>query len=1035
MGNKSGGSQRAQDYFGTIAGILCCGPIDFISGVVADNALIWPNVLVWPASRVYVHSKRIGSNGTHVGIQCQDPHGLAVGDHFTTWNFDNADSRLNLQLGTVLTVNDAWGFEFATPSGVGSFGVFDFTEGFISRVAPFAINDLTRIGPVVYQCTTNHSASLANMPGTPGGAAYWQQFRLSLSSNPTLEAEPGAPDGSSTYPVAQLTSESHGEIFIYQGTATQTLDTTLEKVLAQYGHPAYRDQVVVVLKNFFFGRESATAPNVSVIAGRTPKQTVITGASAALDADGQANPLCVLAELLTHPIWGLGLDPSTLDATSWQATADWLYGSSGANQGTFYISPLIDQQQNVRQLVADLLEHCDCWLRWNASGVIEAGHRLHNQAAPTFTNGVNVINYHDAIDGKEIGWGGAPWDDTFNKVTLHYSDRDHVWHTRPAIASAQWNRELTGRIKEQVIEAPHVCRADQALTLAAWRAKVGAEPGVTGQLTIRAETITARPGDPVQVTHDAVSATLPMIITERTWKAPPSGQMDLQVESIRGLSAVPFVPTRSLSLGSPQPKPAGVSDNYIAPGTSGSGAPTANSPVTPNYTFIQLPPVLWGNKDFELTLLAGRTSQVTRAYNVYYRLLDGGTFKNLERVTKFAVAGWVTASFAVFTDGSGNLVDNRDGAHDATQLAFQTWPLTPQADIDHISATPSADAIADNDLLAIIVKHGDPHTYEICTVKALTATGGGAYTAKLVRQVYGTQQGGNGSSSWTGTAGGGDWVFIIYRAELASVTSDSMASQVQNGSAITLRIAPESAWYAEDVGNLYDASLHPSYLTHETTYTWTDLFAPAASSWDLEILTGAHTGAYDHTVTYAGTDQMQITLVASAGQPSVALASVQIVAYGGGVIVPVMTWTNVAGASTQRLTSPTFTLASQGDYYLQATITDTHGRVTTAIYPTNYPTYKITIPAGGGIPQAPTASPPGVSFYSSGSSFPIAVTLSCSTGGSTCQYSVVPLGNGPGSWTTGTSVNVGANRTLWARSYVAGPVYSAQVSWDFRNRG
>jgi Putative phage tail protein len=1024
-GGKSGGAQRALDYFGTIAGVACCGPADFISGVVVDNALVWPDAVVWPASRTFVHSRRMGCDGVHVGIQCDQPHGLSQGDSFTTWGFDAADARLNIALGTVTGVNDAWGFQFAAPPGVGAFGVIDFGDGFVSRVQPFTAGpppSLVRIGPTVYTCIASHQASAANMPGTPGGVAFWRPFRLPLAVNPTLEAEPGAPDGAGAYPVVQLTTESHGEIFIYRGSADQRLDTLLEKTLARYGHPAYRDQVVVVLKRFFFGRESATAPNVSVILGRTPQQSVITGPAAALDSDGQANPLCVLAELLTHPIWGLGLDPAMLDAASWQATADWLLASSAA----FYISPLIDQPRAVRDLAADLLDHCDGWLRWTPDGRIEAGHRLHNQPPPAFEPGRDLIDVSDAIDGRDLDWTTGVWDDTANKVTLHYADRDHGWRTRPAIASASWNRAASGRIREQVVEAPHVCRLSQALVLAAWRAKVGSEPGVSGVFEVRAERVAARPGDPVLAVQAATGSGLPMMVTERTWRALPGGRLEVRAESIRGLSAEPVAPLPGASLGTPRPDPAPVSDNYTAPGTAAAGPPAPNDPPTPNYAFLQLPPVLWGGRDFELTLLAGRTSAVTRAYDVHYRFRDAGAFKPLFRVTTFAVAGWLVAPLPLFTDVSGNPVQ----VDDTHPLRFAVHPLTPPSDLDHVAAPPTADDVADNALLAVIVRNGAPHVFELCSVKGLTAEGGGVHSAALVRGVHDTPQGGDGATPWAGSPSGGDLVFLIHKNELSAVTTDGLAGVAQAGATIALRIAPESAWFAADPGDVYDPVANPSGLARETTYAWGDLFAPTASGWAVS----ADGNAYNGVAGYTTATVFSATFTAAAGHPSAALASVQLTAWGGGVAVPLLLTTDVAGAAATRLTTRAFSLPASGDWYLQATIRDDHGRVGTAVFPDA--SSRISIPAApAGPPNPPTATPPGVAFFWAANSFPVDVTLSCSTPGALCEYSVTALGAPAGAWIQGAAVRMPANRTLHARSFTPGPIRSAEVSWDFRNRG
>ena len=79
----------------------------------------------------------------------------------------------------------------------------------------------------------------------------------------------------------------------------------------------------MLLVDFFFGRERTSAPNVEVIVSRKPAQDVLTGTVAAL-SDGQASPLCSLADFFTHPRYALGLSPSNFDSVSWGNAADQL---------------------------------------------------------------------------------------------------------------------------------------------------------------------------------------------------------------------------------------------------------------------------------------------------------------------------------------------------------------------------------------------------------------------------------------------------------------------------------------------------------------------------------------------------------------------------------------------------------------------------------------------------------------------------------------------------------------------------------------
>ena len=890
--------------------------------------------------------------------------------------------------------NDAWGLTVSTPGSVAAGGL-DYDQGIVSRVVPISSGDLRRQGANVYKCISSHTATADK---APPNATYWQQYRLNRTDSGVPSPLHLAEDGSAYGPVIKLTVESHGEIYLYWGTSTQTLDTSGEKTLSILGHPPYRDQVLVVLKDFFFGRERGTPPTVAIIGGRKPVQSVITGSSAALDGDGQANPFCILAELLTHPIWGLGFSSSLLDGASWQAAADWAYGLAS----TLYISPLLDRQIGVRQLVSDILQGCDGWLRWNGSGVIEAGHWPHNQSAPSFDS-AHTINWDDAVNGEEIEWSSDIWDGTFNKTTVKYTDSAHGYKERPATATNLWNRINRDRVADRNLERPYVTRATQALALAAQDVKVASDRTLTGPLKVRQDSTGVKVGDNFALTHDLVSQTLAVRCTEKITAAPPAGTVDLTYELERGYSAIPYQPTPSAVTGATLPRPA---------------------PVT-TYAFIPVPPLLSGGTDYQLALLAGRTSELTTRLGVWMRQADGSAFYQLATLSQFATGGAVAATFGIYTDGSGNPVADNDAA----SIGITVDVNTPQADIDHISAVPSADAINDDALLLVVVRTSTPSQIEIMTVKSLTAVGSGRYNAVVRRAGFGTVQGGDGSSNWTTSDKG----WFIFRSELLLFSHEQIPALANAGTAITFRLVPESPWYQADVADLYVADLYVAdlyvagssnySLTVETTYTPVDLYAPAIS---FVSLTKAGS-AISWSTNYAPTDVFVATLTLSDTQGD--MVSGSLAATIGTKSVP-LALTGLAGAVT---TSRTVTISglTDGDWRLVATVTDAIGRTTTKAWPNGGSDGLLKIrTAGGGVVVPPCATPAGGNF---GQPVTLSVTLSCGTGGATIEYVITPLGGTP-SWpgtTYSSPVSVTTGNTLWCRAYTAGPTYSVVVSYDF----
>ncbi len=980
---KSGSTGSAQDYYGSIAGLVSCGPLDFIAGVVIDDSLVWPNAPEWPAGSVAVGTRKITPQTDQLAIQTADPHGCSAGDHVSLSGLPQEE--MNVPYGLVLGANDAWGLQVSIP-GLAPGATTDYTEGWVARVAPIVINDLRRTGALVYQAIQSHAATPDTAPPNP---TYWRSFRLARTTtgvgNPLLLSENQA--GVSGIPLIKLTVESGGELFVYWGTADQTLDTTQENILAPLGHPPYRDQVIVVLKDFFFGRERATPPNVQIIGGRTPQQSIITGASAQLDTAGQANPFCILAEWLTHPLWGLGFTAAQLDATSWQAAADWAVGLPE----TLYLSPLIDQQTSVRQLLADLLDHVDGWLRWNDQGKIEAGHWPHDQAPPTFT-AANTVDENSALEDRELAWSGDGWNGTTNVTTLTYPDAAHGFKSRPVQASSLWNRTLQGRIAARSIERPHVTRGAQALALATRDVQMNAEPSVTGSLVVRSETTGVRPGDPLRVRHTELGLEWLARCTERTLSAPPAARTTLQVAGERGWT------TRAA---------------YPIPAASSAGGPPRPAPIT-HFAFWTVPPLLAGDTDFRLGLVAGRTSARTTRLHVWMRQADPTAFYELAQMSRFAVGATVAVAFPPYLDSTGALI-NDDDSKGATLLIDA---LTPSTDMDQLLNVPTVDAINDDTLLLVLLRSDGAGFPEVCTVKAVAVVGSGQLKVTVRRAGFATVQGGDGSSAWNP----GDGAWLLYRSDLLTFTHTQIPDLALTGATITFRLVPDSDWLPGDVADLYQPGGSNAGLAVETTYLVRDLYAPQVRF--LSLTSGGV--PVDFSQTYAPADILTATIGLT--DPMGGLTSADLAATAGGAVVA---WPIAGVAGTGGgIRSVSISGLAVGDWRLVVTVQNRFGRVIAIAWPNSSADAVLQIRSGTGPSLLPPlAQPAGGSF----SAFPVTVTLTSPTPGATVEYWLTPLGQLPSGdpQPYGGPLSVPPNRTLWAQSRLPGSGLSEQISYDF----
>lgn len=130
-------------------------------------------------------------------------------------------------------------------------------------------------------------------------------------------------------------------------------------------------------------------------------------------ASRHANPAHILYECLTNPDWGMGIDASLIDSTSFTAAADTLYTEN------FGLSLIWNQQSTIEAFCQTILEHVAGAIAFRLdSGKYELKLLRGDydaSALPVFDES-NVL----AMERRELrGWG-----ETTNEVVLVYTDPD-----------------------------------------------------------------------------------------------------------------------------------------------------------------------------------------------------------------------------------------------------------------------------------------------------------------------------------------------------------------------------------------------------------------------------------------------------------------------------------------------------------------------------------------------------------------------------------------------------------------------------------
>lgn len=1028
MGGKSGGEGgKVYDYYGSIIGLVCAGPVDELVAIVVDSKTVWPTATAWKTATSYT------------------------------------------------------------------------------------VSTLVSYKSVVYECLSAHTSSGSN---TPPNATYWQRYTLKRSLAP---ANP-----------ANITVPGYGSAFLYWGTSSQTLDTTVEKVANLNGHPPYRRQCFIVLKDFLFGREKTSAPNVQVIVRRKPNQSVVTGTPANL-TDGQANLAATAADLFTDPVFGAGAGVDVdggIDSASWNTLATSLNGDTAKVD----CSPILERGQTLRQFAAQLLAYYDGFLRFNASGRIEAGRFPHNSAPPTFT-AANTIDFHDLID--EASFSSDGFANTANQTQVKFTDREKSFKPASVAFVSGYNLAVTNEPRSATIDRPWITRRQQATDHAAEYGKINAEPKITGTLVVRAEKAsTIRQGDLFLLTHDALAVSIVCRCVEKELSAPASQRATIRFESDRASAPVPYAPT---------------------PITS-DGAAFPDNETLSLQRFFQPPPLmLSGTNDATVVPLIARTSPLTIGANVWLRSADLTGFYQLGSVSQFAITGTLqqdynptltyatasrsrtsnvvtittnaahglTAGMVVTVSGladstfngtftiasaptsttitysntgsdvtttadTGGTVD--PGLDDVTETLRVTLNgSTDSSDLAKMMGTQTEDAVADNAYCVLIqdeVSTATTNRARASNVVTLTfaaahkffvgqqitvagladSTFNGLFTVTSVPSSTTLTYANTGSTvTTTADTGGtvtpyksfevltlramrvvgaeafyrvkarrgrfntalrksstGAQVWIFNRYDLQAMTSNQFSGFLAGLSTATFRLQSVNA---ENVASLTDTTLCP-----DISYTFNDPYAPAFSFISVKA---AGTEITDFTTNYStSTDFTVSALITDA---SADLTEGRLYARLG--TTEVTLWSQGFSPSSQQTFVTTFKLPSNGEWQVWISGKDSSGRVKrmqmTAGGGTSPVTLKVGVGTGGTVCASPVASPADGGYPLNS----ITVSLSCSTSGATIKYSVVAFGAAPGTYSTNSSAFSltisSSGKTVYAYAQKAGLTDSPVVQLDY----
>lgn len=535
--------------------------------------------------------------------------------------------------------------------------------------------------------------------------------------------KPGSPiDLSAVSNPYQFDIADRGRRHVYDGRAAQTL-TDPVLTANDRDHPNMRNKLVMVEEDALAGLERTSVPDSKLVIWRQADQTIVTGNAAALDADGQSNPIAALAEVLTSEINGTGKADATADATSWQSVADTLYADSGNE----YLSIKLDNFTTFRDFASLLRGYVDFWMRRTATGTIELGLWSRGEDAP---EGLEVISEHDLEPGTVPQRTPSIKENLPNLFTL-------VW-TNPDLAydddTARYATERTSVDREMEFKRPFIIRGDQAQTSVT---RLGKRESTTKDdlvLSVReSKARLVKPGDLFIHSYTQSGYLKICRCLKRKGFSSKGGYVRIEAETDRGLS------------------PSAAAFAFENANWEAEAVPTDLV-----YWHVIQAPQKFDDEPYSLIALAGRLKGQMSGFNVWFR--DGSSdFQFLGQQRRWAVPVQLAADY-----------DDTEAVDDETgNLKIKQYTTDVPFGFDRLQTSMTEDEIADDHMLLVIVSATDPTQYEFLSVKTINSPVSSEYPVHVLR----ARQGSIAQSFLED-----DPAYLILRSDLVSYNHQSLAT-------------------------------------------------------------------------------------------------------------------------------------------------------------------------------------------------------------------------------------------------------------------
>lgn len=249
---------------------------------------------------------------------------------------------------------------------------------------------------------------------------------------------------------------------------------------------------------------------------RIPNPLGLSGNGAVSTLD--ANMANVIYEILTEATWGLGIDPSKIDSTSFSSV-----GGTLATEGNGF-SYLLDSAREATEIIALCEEQMDGVLYWDQQS---KQFKLTLIRADYDPNTVPELN--DSTVLKTMSFSRGSWEDTTNEVRTDYFDRTDEYKQTFGLAQDSANIRIQGGTVVSATKTYPGCKNGTLANVLAWRDLRGLSHPLA-QLTVKVDRSfwDVIPGSPYAYTSSRLGITrLPMRVTKIDYGDPDDEEIKL----------------------------------------------------------------------------------------------------------------------------------------------------------------------------------------------------------------------------------------------------------------------------------------------------------------------------------------------------------------------------------------------------------------------------------------------------------------------------------------------------------------------------